>query len=72
MIVTRLKVPTVIISVVMAALPVTGLQAAAPPKMKMTTAIPEGIQTPNKLKTHLGTLTSFDGVPDKKTTQKIL
>ena len=41
------------------------------PKMKMTTPIPEGIATPDNLETHLGTLTSFDGVPDKKTTQKI-
>ncbi len=41
------------------------------PQMKMTTPIPEGIATPDKLETHLGTLTSFDGVPDKETTQKI-
>ena len=41
------------------------------PKMKMTTPIPEGIATPDKLETHLGTLTSFDGVPDKETTQKV-
>ncbi len=45
--------------------------AIEPPKMKMTTPIPEGIETPNTLETHLGTLTSFDGVPDKETTQKI-
>lgn len=48
-----------------------GLALAEPPKMKMTTPIPEGIETPNKLETHLGTLTSFDAVPDKETTQKI-
>ncbi len=41
------------------------------PKMKMTTEIPAGIATPDKLETHLGTLTSFDGVPDAKTTQVI-
>ncbi|MBI1178166.1 DUF1254 domain-containing protein [bacterium] len=46
-------------------------EAAQPPKMKMTTPIPEGIETPNRLETHLGTLTSFDAVPDKKTTQKV-
>jgi hypothetical protein len=40
-------------------------------EMKMTTPIPEGIETPNRVETHLGTLTSFDGVPDQKTTQKI-
>lgn len=45
--------------------------ATEPPKMKMSTPIPDGIETPNKLETHLGTLTSFDGVPDKETTQKI-
>ena len=47
------------------------LSAAEPPKMKMTTPIPEGIETPNTMETHLGTLTSFDAVPDKETTQKI-
>ena len=45
--------------------------AAEPPKMKMTTELPAGVATPDKLKTQLGTLTSFDGVPDKKTTQKV-
>jgi len=43
--------------------------AAESQKMKMTTEIPPGIATPNKLETRLGTLTSFDGVPDAKTTQ---
>jgi hypothetical protein len=37
----------------------------------MTTPIPEGIETPDRLETPLGTLTSFDGVPDKETTQKV-
>ena len=44
---------------------------AQSPKMKMTTEIPEGIATPDKLETSLGTLTSFDGVPDDKTTQLV-
>ena len=44
---------------------------AEPPKLKMTTPIPEGIATPDKLETSIGTLTSFDGVPDKSTTQKV-
>ena len=48
-----------------------GATQAEPPKMKMTTPIPEGIETPNTLETHLGTLTSFDAVPDLATTQKI-
>ena len=42
--------------------------AAEPPKMKMTTEVPEGVATPDKLETQLGTLTSFDGVPDDATT----
>lgn len=41
------------------------------PKMKMTTEIPEGIATPDKIETRIGTLTSFDGVPDEKTTQLV-
>ncbi len=60
-----------ILSAILAALPLSGSQAAAPPQMKMTTPIPEGIATPDRLETHLGTLTSFDGVPDLETTQKI-
>jgi len=47
------------------------LHAEPAKKMKMTTSIPAGIVTPPKLETHLGTLTSFDGVPDDATTQKI-
>ena len=41
------------------------------PKMKMTTDIPPGIATPDKLETRLGTLTSVDGVPDAATAQKV-
>lgn len=44
---------------------------AQPPKMKMTTPIPEGIATPDKLETSIGTLTGFDGVPDAKTTELV-
>ena len=40
-------------------------------KMKMTTDVPPGIATPDRLETRLGTLTSFDGVPDRATAQKI-
>lgn len=43
----------------------------SPPKMKMTTDIPEGISTPDILETSLGNLTSYDGVPDAATTQKV-
>lgn len=41
--------------------------ADEPRKMKMTTKIPDGIATPDKLETRLGTLTSVDGVPDAAT-----
>lgn len=44
---------------------------AAPQKMKMTTEIPAGIATPDKLETRLGTLHLFDGIPDKATAQKV-
>jgi hypothetical protein len=44
---------------------------AEAPKMKMSTPVPEGIATPDKLETSIGTLTSIDGVPDAETTQKV-
>ena len=36
---------------------------AEPPKMKMTTDIPESVITPDKVETPIGTLEYFDGVP---------
>ncbi len=45
--------------------------AEEPPKMKMSTEIPAGIATPDRLETRIGVLTSIDGVPDKATVQKI-
>ena len=44
---------------------------AQSPRMKMTTKIPEGIATPDRLITRIGVLTSVDGVPDKATVQKV-
>jgi hypothetical protein len=41
------------------------------PKMKMTTEVPPGVATPDELDTRIGRLTSFDGVPDKATTEKV-
>ena len=41
------------------------------PRMKMTSEVPPGIATPDTLETRLGKLTSFDGVPDTQTTQKV-
>ncbi|MEJ2027414.1 MAG: DUF1254 domain-containing protein, partial [Limibacillus sp.] len=62
---------TSILTTVALAAFVSSLAVAEPLKLKMTTEIPEGIATPDKLETELGTLTSFDGVPDKETTQKV-
>jgi hypothetical protein len=45
--------------------------AEAPPKMKMTTEIPEGITTPDVVETRIGTLKFFDGFPDDATTDKV-
>ncbi len=53
------------------ALTITSTGIAQGPKMKMTTEIPPGIATPDKLETRLGTLKLFDGVPDKETAQKV-
>ena len=44
---------------------------AQPPKMKMTTEVPPGIATPDRLETRLGTLTLKDGVPDQETARKV-
>ncbi|MDH5250800.1 MAG: hypothetical protein OEW40_17545, partial [Cyclobacteriaceae bacterium] len=46
-------------------------KGAEPPKMKMTTDIPESITTPESVETRLGTLKFFDGFPDDATTQKV-
>ena len=48
-----------------------GPAGAEAPKMKMTTETPAGIATPDTLETSIGTLTSFDGVPDERTTQLV-
>lgn len=45
--------------------------SADPPKMKMTTDIPEAITTPDSVETRIGTLKFFDGFPDDATTQKV-
>jgi hypothetical protein len=44
---------------------------AGAPKMKMTTGIPPGIESPDKVETRLGTLKFFDGFPDKATVDKL-
>ncbi|MDH5277112.1 MAG: DUF1254 domain-containing protein [Gammaproteobacteria bacterium] len=45
--------------------------AADAPKMKMATDIPEGVTTPARVETRIGTLSYFDGFPDDATTQKV-
>ncbi len=40
-----------------------------PPKMKMTTDIPESITTPDTIETRIGTLEFFDGAPSEETVQ---
>jgi hypothetical protein len=42
-----------------------------PPKMKMTTTIPDSIITPQSLDTRLGKLNFFDGFPDDATSEKV-
>jgi hypothetical protein len=42
-----------------------------PPEMKMTTDIPDGIATADRLETRIGTLNLIDGVPDKETATKV-
>jgi len=44
---------------------------AKAPKMKMTTEIPSGILTPNKVYSRVGELIMEDGVPTVKTTDLI-
>lgn len=46
-------------------------QAQVPPTLKMTTAIPDEVNTPDTVETSLGTLTLRDGFPDDATTQKV-
>ena len=43
----------------------------SPSQMKMTTEIPAGVTTPDRLETRIGTLNLFDGIPDEATTQKV-
>ena len=59
---------TLLLSAALAASLATQTWAEAP-KMKMSTPVPEGIATPDKLETSIGTLTSVDGVTDAETTQ---
>ena len=67
----RLFLKIIKLSLIVTGLLVTQVFAQSQGKMKMTTEIPDGLETPDKIQTTIGTLTSFDGVPDKETTQKV-
>jgi len=45
--------------------------AAEPSKMKMTTEIPEGIATPDKVQTRVGTFDLRDGIPGKESIDSV-
>jgi hypothetical protein len=45
--------------------------AVIPTRYKMTTEIPAGILTPDRVETRLGTLRFFDGLPDEATVQAL-
>jgi len=49
--------------------PLTG--APAMPQYKYSTPMPPGVAAPDKIEAPFGTLTFFDGVPDKASTEKI-
>lgn len=49
----------------------TPMAWAAPTKMEMTTDIPVSITTPDKVKTSIGKLKFFDGVPTEETVDKV-
>ncbi len=53
------------------AMTVTATSAQAQDKYKMTTEIPPGIASPEKVDTRLGTLSFFDGFPDNVTVEKL-
>ena len=48
-----------------------GSSKPEPPKMKMTTVVPPGIASPDKVETRLGTLRFFDGFPDNASVEKL-
>jgi hypothetical protein len=60
-----------ITAALLGALAATTTFAADAPKLKMTTAIPEEITTPDSVETRLGTLNFFDGFPDEATITKV-
>jgi hypothetical protein len=66
-----MKMKTILADALVGVLAATTTFAADAPKMKMTTAIPEEITTPDSVETRLGTLKFFDGFPDEATITKV-
>jgi hypothetical protein len=66
-----MKVFPVLSILIIGALGVTNAFAQTAPKMKMTTAIPADITTPDEVESRLGKLKFVDGFPDDETTQKV-
>jgi len=59
------------VGVLVVVLAAGGLLAAEPAKMKMTTEIPEGIASPDKVSTRVGNFALRDGIPDQESIEKI-
>ena len=64
-------VPIALVITVFMGLPAVALAASDPPRMKMTTDIPEQITTPDRVETRIGTLEFFDGFPTEDTDRKV-
>ena len=63
----KMMITTFMVAVLMAA----GIaMAKEPPKMKMTTEIPVGISTPDKVETRVGNFDLRDGIPSKESIEK--
>ncbi len=67
----KLKQHTKAIALLAAIATTAVAQAQTPPKMKMTTDIPEEITTPDIVETRIGTLKFNDGFPTDETVQKV-
>src|SRR5450432_2085337 len=66
-----MKVFPLLSILIIGALGLTNAFAQTAPKMKMTTAIPADITTPDEVESRLGKLKFVDGFPDDETTQKV-
>jgi hypothetical protein len=73
---TKIQAITGVTLIAMLTMFATGCQGESgsstePPKMKMTTHIPEEITTPDEVETSIGTLKFKNGMPDKATIDKV-